>query len=425
MEQFIHYINTFQMQSGWGIIFASIIVPMMVYFRQLPLILYQRLKAMLTISLTIDETDNMAGSGIFVSLNSWIATNRVQWLTRFFELTNKREIVAGIGFNVFYFKSRLFWAYMERKEAESTYQEIKSIGSYSIYTFKWNKHLLEDFVKESCAPKKEEEYVASIFQENGGEVSGGVYFPPYLRNQKQLVSNKTYNKLLEIFENFQNRESYIQAQKPHKETILLYGPPGTGKTNLSTHLAAKFNMELVLVKPSNVKASALQAQSWTSRFYKRGVVYLIEDIDSNKNFLKKAEGNNTVVVTSDNSKTSALDSSLSDLLNTLDGAIPLDNCIVILSSNYPQKLQEAIYRAGRVDHHILVDYISFKGALSYLEWKTEDKRTEALYNFSERREYPAGVVSNLKFAKTPEQVVSVLEGRDITVTLNSYHKEHL
>ncbi len=420
MEALFLKLSAIQMQPGWGIIFASVIVPLLVFCRSIPGKIYERLRMMLTIALTIDETDNMAGTKTFQSLNSWLCEHRVGWLTRIFEVNGNREIVAGVGFNVFYFKGSLFWCVMGRKDPTSNFSKIKAIGTYVIYTFKWNKHLLNEFVEEACKPTTTD-FKGKIYRGCAGEVNYVSDFPLYMKNQKQLIASYTYDQMTEIFEKFLNEDDYVKRQRPHKETILLYGPPGTGKTNLASHLAAKYNMDLVTLSPDQITLTSFSTKSWEARYFKGNTIFLVEDIDSNKAFLTGHVQEDKIVVNTGEDSSSASKGTLSDMLNALDGAVPLNHCIVILSTNYPQKIQESIYRDGRVDHHILMDYISYRGALKYLGWKDGDELSQAL-KLHGPKEFPAALISRLNFAKTEEEVITVIKGGDITKTLKNYSK---
>ena len=41
---------------------------------------------------------------------------------------------------------------------------------------------------------------------------------------------------------------------------------------------------------------------------------------------------------------------LSCILNTLDGVIQLDGVLFIITTNYPEKMDPAIFRPGRIDY---------------------------------------------------------------------------
>jgi hypothetical protein len=424
MQELLQLANV-KLSPAMGIIFASIIVPLLVYCKGVPKAIYDRIKQMLTITLVVDETDNMAGSTTFHSLNTWLCTNRIQWLTRIFEIDNNKKMVAGVGFNVFIFKGRLFWCIMNRKDPATNFAKIKSIGTYHISTFKWNKYLLEDFIKESCKPTVTE-FAGAIYRLSGGEINYITSFPQYMKAQKQLISENTYKPICDIFDKFNNkREWYFDNNKPYKETILLYGPPGTGKTNLVRHLAAKYNMDLVSISPDQVALDSFTKRSWYADCLEGNTVYLVEDIDSNKALLKATEvkENSIVVNTTETDGASASKGTLSEMLNALDGAVPLDRCIVILTTNHPDKLEKAIYRAGRVNHHIHMDYITFDDAINYLGWDQKDPRYHVLKTNSINLH--ASTVSQLMFAYTVDEVLTLLKGGEISTTIDLIHNKSI
>ena len=49
---------------------------------------------------------------------------------------------------------------------------------------------------------------------------------------------------------------------------------------------------------------------------------------------------------------------LSGLLNMLDGLLELDNVIIVLTTNHPEKLDPALIRHGRITHHLEMTYIT-------------------------------------------------------------------
>jgi chaperone BCS1 len=48
---------------------------------------------------------------------------------------------------------------------------------------------------------------------------------------------------------------------------------------------------------------------------------------------------------------------LSDLLNCIDGIMELSNCIMVFTTNHPEKLDPALIRHGRISRHIELGFI--------------------------------------------------------------------
>lgn len=58
---------------------------------------------------------------------------------------------------------------------------------------------------------------------------------------------------------------------------------------------------------------------------------------------------------------------LSGLLNVLDGILDTPGRIVIMTSNYPEILDQALLRPGRIDRHEVLSYINVESAIDMLE----------------------------------------------------------
>jgi hypothetical protein len=74
---------------------------------------------------------------------------------------------------------------------------------------------------------------------------------------------------------------------------------------------------------------------------------------------------------------------LSFLLNLLDGILETPNRILIMTSNYPEKLDKALIRPGRIDINLKVGYcdIDMIKQMFYYFYKTSDEN-KTIYNFS-------------------------------------------
>lgn len=426
IDQLIHLLTSSPSSTGLGIIMAAVIAPLMVFCRTLPVWIYQKIVNTLTITLVIDESPNMSGSDIFQNFNTWVVQNRVEWFTRVFELNTFAKITAGQGFNLIWYKNSLMWSNMIRHETKGERNE--KVGTYNLRTFKWNRDKLNNLIETSCQLGEDFKFIGRMnSMDKEGDIKSLVEYPPYIKNQKQIINKEKYNELDTIISNFVNGEKdYLEKGKPYKETILLYGPPGTGKTNISRHFGAKYNFDLVSVSPECVTDQTLTKITWYARCYKGKTLYLIEDICSHPNYTTTPS-----VVSADNSENSSDNKltknvsltnvgTLSTFLNALDGAIPLHNCLVIITTNNVNLLHKSIYRAGRVDHLIHMDYVNFETALDYLEWKPNEQRSKELEKFKDKLH--VATLRDLKFATSLEDVKTILKGGEICLKL-PYHKE--
>ncbi|OAA65087.1 bcs1 [Akanthomyces lecanii RCEF 1005] len=179
---------------------------------------------------------------------------------------------------------------------------------------------------------------------------------------------------------------YASRGIPLRRGYLFHGPPGTGKTSFSFALAGVFGIDIYVI---SLQDTSITEEDLADLFTKlpRRCVILLEDIDSaglhregtdpdgecNDRTDDCASGRN---VTCSNNSDSELSSdeggvklksrysvpsdarrkrgsktgiSLSGLLNAIDGVASHEGRVLIMTTNKPQSLDEALVRPGRVD----------------------------------------------------------------------------
>jgi len=134
---------------------------------------------------------------------------------------------------------------------------------------------------------------------------------------------------------------YRQRGVPHRRGILLHGPPGCGKTSLITALAGHLHLgisSLSLADP-DMTDGALQARVAD---LPRNTILLLEDIDAA--FISRESSS---ALTTGHGGLSQV--TLTGLLNALDGVVASDGRLTFLTTNYPERLDPALIRPGRID----------------------------------------------------------------------------
>lgn len=185
----------------------------------------------------------------------------------------------------------------------------------------------------------------------------------------------------------------------HRRGFLLFGPAGTGKTSLSFALAGVFGLDIYCMSLSEKTLSEEDLILLFNSLPKRCIV-LLEDIDSagvarKKADPKKKEEQNCKDKKGDTQEDSASEKkggdaettastiakevakavksanesadrasggrsgsandmgiTLSGLLNAIDGVASQEGRVLIMTTNYPEKLDDALIRPGRVDMSI-------------------------------------------------------------------------
>ncbi len=208
---------------------------------------------------------------------------------------------------------------------------------------------------------------------------------------KEFGTNKTFNTVffeqksmyLNQLNFFLNNELWYKNKGiPHHLGILLHGNPGCGKTSI-IKATLEYTKRHAFVIPLNRVKTCGELENI---FYSENVddinipinkrIYIFEDVDciSNIVFDRKNKKNNDdydsdnndednvllsnnlnkdiINLIKNNKKTSFKSTdklNLSCLLNILDGIIETPGRIIIMTTNYPEKLDKALLREGRID----------------------------------------------------------------------------
>ncbi|MDH7802415.1 MULTISPECIES: AAA family ATPase [unclassified Rhizobium] len=132
--------------------------------------------------------------------------------------------------------------------------------------------------------------------------------------------------------------------------ILLSGPPGSGKTSYATALARTCNVPLILGSAARWQATGhlgdmLKAmrKAFAEAARQAPSILLIDEFDS---FTSRDDRTGS----SDNYHRQVINA----LLELLDGAQAHEGVIVIGATNYPDIIDPALLRAGRLEHHFSI-----------------------------------------------------------------------
>jgi hypothetical protein len=171
----------------------------------------------------------------------------------------------------------------------------------------------------------------------------------------------------------ENRGWYDKKGIPYTLGFLFHGPPGCGKTSSVKAIANVGRRHIINVQLSEIKTktqlqhlffndeihvyNGVNTEKYTIPVSER--LYVIEDIDAMGDTVLRREWKKPQLATTKKSEEDAwLDREkeaeketidLSFLLNLLDGTLEANGRILIITTNFPERIDRALIRPGRVD----------------------------------------------------------------------------
>lgn len=156
--------------------------------------------------------------------------------------------------------------------------------------------------------------------------------------------------LSDVIEFLSSRDWYSDRGVPYRRGYLLHGPPGCGKTSYITALAGKLEYDICQMNLSNSALSDERLTFLLNVAPPKSII-LLEDIDAA--FVNRED------IDYNKSAYQGLGRvTLSGILNVLDGVASSEERLLFMTTNYPERLDSALTRPGRVDMKVYIGYAS-------------------------------------------------------------------
>jgi len=167
-------------------------------------------------------------------------------------------------------------------------------------------------------------------------------------NKNALASLFYPNEILDFIkeiDRWYNSKDYLQNRNlPWHMGAGLFGAPGTGKSSLVKAIAQKFNLPVIIFDLTSMSNEEVRSY-WQRSLRRTPCVVLFEDIDrlfdENKQLIKR-----------DNHVKSMF--TLDTLLNCIQGVDDSDGILTFITANFPEKLDPALTRTGRLNRLIIL-----------------------------------------------------------------------
>jgi DNA polymerase III delta prime subunit len=235
------------------------------------------------------------------------------------------------------------------------------------------------------------------------------------KSLKTIYGSYMVNVIQRINFFIKNKDWYIKKGIPHTLGLLLHGPPGCGKTSLIKAMANDTSRHIINIQLNkNVTQTQLKTLFFSDEIcvYNKKTnqnelfiipldkrIYVMEDVDAISDILYSRNITNEKKILEDKIRQEAYEDAkrvaiakgyapppppnantnenkeeitLAFVLNLLDGILETPGRIVILTSNHPEKLDEALVRPGRIDINIHFDRCSRETVLELVEKFYED-----------------------------------------------------
>lgn len=142
----------------------------------------------------------------------------------------------------------------------------------------------------------------------------------------------------------ESRDWYERVGIPFRRGYLFYGESGSGKSSLSLAMASELSLKICVLSLGSTGMNDEKLLGLI-RSVPPGSIVLLEDIDCAFRGAKSREVSESTFDGSN--KTESM--TLSGFLNAIDGVASSEGQIVVMTTNYKDKLDSAVIRPGRTD----------------------------------------------------------------------------
>lgn len=272
-----------------------------------------------------------------------------------------KVLAPGHGYHLMFYKGWpvILYRHMEENSSASMWTN-KRVERFDLRILFGPRRVLMQMIEEAEANAKMQRGKVPLYVWTSGWWTKAPPLRPRSLDHVYLPGN-ALNAFIEDADNFVRKADwYVERGVPYRRGYLLAGPPGTGKSTLAIALASHLKRPVYVISLSGVSDTELAAASMS---VPRNALLLLEDADTVQQTADREKQNQKPSSKSDRPGPPDDDKprlTLGGLLNALDGVFASEGRILVMTTNYPEKLDAALVRSGRVDYRLDFDHADEK-----------------------------------------------------------------
>ena len=170
---------------------------------------------------------------------------------------------------------------------------------------------------------------------------------------------------LDVIDALHNPEEYAKYGVTIPNGMLLYGPPGCGKTFFAKHFAEEVGFNFVLATPSTLKSRFVNATQ-------ENIAKMFEEAEKNAPTIIFIDEINELLPSRDSDAHEMSKSAVNEMLAQMDRTGE-KGIFIIGATNYPDMIDPAMLRAGRLDKKFYLPPPDFEARKAIFEMSLKNR----------------------------------------------------